>query len=872
MKPETVHRLVLPNGLTVLVQQDRTAPVVAIVTWVKAGYFDESDEQNGLAHALEHMFFKGTRARGVGDIAKETKGLGGYLNAHTIYDNTAYYTVLPSSGFAKGLAIQADAYANSIIDSEELAKEMEVIIQEAKRKSDNPSAVATETLYELLHDAHRMRRWRIGREPGLRSFTREKMNAFYRNFYRPGNTILTLSGDVDVDEALARVTDEYGGLSSGAPARSPGPIEPDRADFRYRELAGDVGQTQLVMGWRTPGTLDSDTATLDVAAALLGTGRASRLYRAVRERKLASTIGAYDYTPTELGVFVVHAETEPEKTVEAARTIWHQMKLLREEPADAHELERVRRIFEARWVRRLETAEGRANYLAEWEALGDWRLGDQYFDRFMSADARSVQRAAKAHLAAEKAAVIIYRPESTGEIAGDAPGMRALLDAGRSERLSTVPVRASSPTPGTARASFDRVEAGVSIFRMAAGVPVLVRRKPGAAMAHVALYIAGGSSEEPANLAGLTLLTARTMLKGTTTRTASQIAEDAEMLGATIFAGASSDSAGWSFSLPTARLAEGLELLGDVVQRPTVPEDALETERAAALSGVAMVRDDMYRYPMKLASEAALRGHPYGIPTMGTEDSLRAITAEHARDWHRTRMLRSSAVIGIVADLPPAEVADMVANQLGELVARATPTIARPAWPRGVQSVVETRQKAQTALALAFPAPSRTDDSRFAASLIATVASGLGGRFFDELRDRQSLAYTVQVGVSERRAAGMFVSYIATSPEKEAIARDGLLAEFAKLRNEDVTADELERAKQYTIGSHAISRESGGAVLGELLDAWMFGSGLSELEEYDERVRAVTAEDMRELASRYFDPETRVEGIVRGNTTGHGST
>src|SRR3954463_6788673 len=240
MNPNSIHRTVLPNGLTVLVQEDHSAPVVAIVTYVKAGYFDETDDQNGLAHALEHMFFKGTKKRGVGDIAKETKASGGYLNAHTIYDNTTYYPVQPSSGFAKALDIQADAYANSVIAADELAKEMEVIIQEAKRKSDNPPAVATETLYELLHDAHRMRRWRIGREPGLRAFTREKMNGFYRNFYRPSNTILVISGDVDTAEALRRVEEFYGALQSGEPKRRPGPSEPDHTGFRYRELAGDI--------------------------------------------------------------------------------------------------------------------------------------------------------------------------------------------------------------------------------------------------------------------------------------------------------------------------------------------------------------------------------------------------------------------------------------------------------------------------------------------------------------------------------------------------------------------------------------------------------------------------------------------------------
>src|SRR5206468_10355975 len=235
MDPASVIRSRLSNGLTVLIRRDRSAPVVAIVTYVSAGYFDETDDVVGIAHVLEHMYFKGTPTRGVGEIAKQTKAVGGYLNAATIYDHTSYYTVLPASGFRQGLEVQADAYANSLIDSDELAREMEVIIQEAKRKADNPAAVATETLYELLHDKHRMRRWRIGREPGLRAFTREMMHGFYRNFYRPGNTVLSISGDVDPAEALQRVTELYGGLESKHPARNPGPVEPDRDGFRYRE-------------------------------------------------------------------------------------------------------------------------------------------------------------------------------------------------------------------------------------------------------------------------------------------------------------------------------------------------------------------------------------------------------------------------------------------------------------------------------------------------------------------------------------------------------------------------------------------------------------------------------------------------------------
>ena len=864
MDPSSIHRTLLPNGLTVLIQEDRTAPVVAIVTYVKAGYFDETDEENGLAHALEHMFFKGSAKRGVGDIAKETKASGGYLNAHTIYDTTTYYTVLPSSGFAKGLEIQADAYANSLIDARELAKEMEVIIQEAKRKSDNPSAVATETLYELLHDAHRMRRWRIGREPGLRSFTRDMMNRFYRNFYRPSNTILSISGDVDPADALRRVQELYGELKSGDAERHPGPPEPKHDDFRYRELSGDIAQSQLVFGWRTPGTLDPGTAVLDVAASVLATGRASRLYRAVREKKLASSITAYDYTPTELGVFVVHAETEPESTAEAARVIWDQLHQLRVGSIEDDEITRVRRIFEARWVRRLETAEGRANYLAEWEALGGWQLGDEYYKRYTSASADDIQRVVRRYLSEERAASLVYRPENAPVVAQDAADMKRILGEGGSERLPAIPRRPPASAPAGKTAEREKEEAGVSIFRTAEKVPVLVRRKPATPMANIGVYIVGGAVEEEPEQAGLTLLTARTMLKGTSTRTAAQIAEDAEMLGGSISASAGSDSFGWSLSVPVTRIAEAIELLGDVIQRPTIPDDAFETERTVALSNVAMLRDDMYRYPMRLASSVAFAGHPYGTPVMGTEESLRAISAEHAREWHKSKVLESAAVVGIVADMDPQAVADMVAQQFGAVQLEKAPKVGKARWPKSVKIAAESRDKAQTAIALGFPAPSRPDESRFAANLIATVASGLGGRFFDELRDRQSLAYTVQAGVSEKRLAGMFVSYIATSPEKEGVARAGLLAEFAKLRDASVSADELARAKEYMVGTHAISQESGASLLGEMLDAWMFGEGLHEILEYDDRIRGVTVDQMRDVAQKYFDPEIRVEGIVRG--------
>ncbi len=862
LDPATVRRTTLPNGLRVLVRRDSSAPVVAIVTYVSAGYFDETDDVVGIAHVLEHMYFKGTPTRGVGEIARQTKAVGGYLNAATIYDHTSYYTVLPSSSFAAGLDVQFDAYANSLIDAEELARELEVIIQEAKRKADNPGAVATETLFELLHDRHRIRRWRIGREPGLRALTRDAMLRFYRNFYHPGNTVLVVVGDVDPDVAMAEIVARYGALPAGTPERIPGPIEEGTGGFRHREWSGDIGQTQVTFGWRTPATLDDATPGLDLLGTILGSGRASRLYRAVRERKLATSVSAYDYTPTSLGVFVIHAESPSDRAAEAARAIWAQVRDIRENGVSEGELTRAKRVYEARWVRRLEDMEGQANYLAEWEALGDWTTGDDYLRRALAVTTDEIQMLARRFLDPDQAGVIVYRPKDSADVARDAASMRALLDdAPPAVVEAIVPSPVTAPTIVTGLRA-EREEGGVHVFRTDAGIPVLVRRKAGA-LVHAGVYALGGGRDEAPAHAGLTSLLVRAALKGTTTRSALQIAEEAELLGGTVTGPAGVESFGWMINVPARHAAQAIELLADVAQHATIPDAAVDTERAIALADLVALRDDMYRYPVRLATQAAFAGHPYGVPATGDEHTLPTITAAMLREWHQARMLRAPAMIAVVGDAEPAELAALAAGAFTELRGGEVTPLEAPAWPAALVQRLEQREKAQTALALMFAGPSRADDARFATAMIAGVASGLGGRFFDELRDKQSLGYTVHAFAMERALAGSFVAYIATSPEKEEIARQGLLNEFAKLRESPVTERELEQAKTYALGVHAIRQQSGGAVLGEVVDAYLFGR-LAELDEFEAKVRGVSAEQMRAVANEYFDAARRVEGIVRG--------
>ena len=408
----SVTREVLPNGLTILVQRDDTIPVVAVVTHVRAGYFDEPDEWVGISHVLEHMFFKGTARLGPGELARQIQHLGGYLNAGTIYDKTVYYAVVPAGGEALGrtMELQADALMHTAIDAEELRRELEVIIQEAKRKLDSPPAVTGETLYELLFTRHRMRRWRIGTEEGLRRLTPDDVRTYHRTRYTPGRTIVALTGNLDPGAAVERARAVWAGWSLPTPEIAGSPPEPPGGAARLRVLRGDVERPLAVIGWKTAGPLHDDTPALDVASGILGDGRGSWLYRHVRLPGLAASATAAHYTPADVGVFDVEPSGNGRRLDDAvARSLDLATELAVRGPSPA-DLERVRALTVTQWARRFESADGRGSMLSQFEALGGVRLADAYLQKVLAVDAADVSRVARRYLDPDRACAVLYLP------------------------------------------------------------------------------------------------------------------------------------------------------------------------------------------------------------------------------------------------------------------------------------------------------------------------------------------------------------------------------------------------------------------------------------------------------------------------------
>jgi zinc protease len=854
---------VLPNGLTLLVQRDPNAPAVAVVSHVRAGFFDEPDPLAGVSHVLEHMLFKGTPTRGVGQIAEETKAAGGYLNAGTGYDHTTYYTILPAAGLPVALDLQSDALRRSLLDPEELRRELRVIIEEAKRKLDTPSAVTAETLHAILFDHHRIRRWRIGTEAHLAGLSHADVAGYYHSRYVPERTIVAMVGDLDPDEALDMARECFGGWPAAAAAEDRSPEEPPSREVRARTLRGDVKRAELAIGWRGVPVLHPDAAALDVAASVLGTGRASWLYRALREPGIVTSIGAAHYSPTEVGVFSIMADLMPARLDAAIAGVADCLTRLRLGGAGEDDIARVRRLLRARWARGLESVEGKAGALAAAEAQGGVHLLDQEYERLLSVTPDQVRRVAAEWLAPDAVGAVAYLPDDAAETLTADALERAFAKTPWTVPTPKEPPRIVLPQPSPIAGV---TAAGVLHVSLPAA-DLLIGRKPGVPLVSLSVY-RRRTVPDVRKTAGLGALSVRSAVRGAGEFDAAELALAFERLGGGLSAKVAADWFGFGSSVLSEHAAEAAALLDVVLHTPRFAADEVALERGTLADEVAQAADDMVRYPMQLAFRAGFGDAGYGLPVDGLLESVPTFTEGMVRAWHACELASGRTTIVAVGDLDPERFAAQLAGIFGGGSPRrpAGATVSGPevlAEARPGRSMVE-RSKRQTAFAMLFPGPSRGDPTRFTAEVWAAMSGGLGGRLFAALRDRRSLAYTVMASSWQRVGAGALLLYIATSPEREEEARAALLEELARFREENPDPAEVTRAVNYLAGQAQVQRQTASNLGGEIAEAWLLGQGLEELADPTAGFREVTASAVRNLAARYLDPGLLAEGMVRG--------
>ncbi|KPK02101.1 MAG: hypothetical protein AMS20_12560 [Gemmatimonas sp. SG8_28] len=393
-------------------------------------------------------------------------------------------------------------------------------------------------------------------------------------------------------------------------------------------------------------------------------------------------------------------------------------------------------------------------------------------------------------------------------------------------------------------------------------VDLLVRPKRGSGSVTLSLHFPGVPRAETSDTAGLSWLLARSAVRGAGGLSGDALAAAAERLGGTVAPSVGAETMGWSLTVAPDGLADAAALLQAVAREPHLESVDVAVECRLQASDARRQRDDMFRYPLQQAMGLAFPGHPYGLPVLGMPDVVVGFDAERVRAW-AARLRGARPVVVVVGDVAIADVPEAVAALAGwEGGTTDTPNDqGRPSWRAGRGA--EERDKQQTALALGFRTVPYGSPDRYPLRVIGTILSGLAGRLFDELREKRSLAYTVTAMPWFAREAGVLLCYIATSPDREAEARDAMLAELDRLITEPPDADELARARNYAAGLVEIGAQSGRTVAARMLEAWVNGE-VARWAEAPAKLRAVAREDVLRVAESVFDAEQMVEYVVRG--------
>src|SRR5438034_6766326 len=359
----SVQKWMLPNGLTIIVQEDRSAPVASVQAWCATGSIDEDAHLGaGLSHILEHMLFKGTKTRSTNAIAQKIQDVGGYINAYTSFDRTVFWIDVPKDGVPTALDVLADAMMNSTLPPEEYQKEQEVIRREFAMGMDDPDRVAGLLLFATAYQRHPYRFPVIGEIGIYNQLTQEQVMQYYKTRYVPNNLTFIVVGDVDAEKVRQQLADLFKPYSEKSLKPLFIPTEPPQLGRRevHQEFATEL--THLSLAWHIPEVTNPDVHARDLLSTILGDGRSSRLYRRVREEAgLAFSISAFSYTPGDPGLFGIDATVDPKKREAAEQLALRIVDEAKSIGVTADELEKAKKITLSHHLDALTTMRGQAS-------------------------------------------------------------------------------------------------------------------------------------------------------------------------------------------------------------------------------------------------------------------------------------------------------------------------------------------------------------------------------------------------------------------------------------------------------------------------------------------------------------------------------
>lgn len=406
-------REILPNGLRVLVHEDRSTPLVAVNVLYYVGSRDEQPDKTGFAHLFEHLMFAGSKH--IKDFDDPLQRAGGENNAYTTNDYTTFYEILPRENLETALWLESDRMLALNIGKRPFEVQRKVVVEEFKETCLNePYGDAWHHLSELMFHTHPYRWPVIGLTPEhLENATLDDVRDFYRHWYCPNNAVISIAGNVDVQQTFRLVEKWFGNIPAGPASVRSLPAEPPATAPQRREVRAQVPVPAVYLAFRTASRLDPEFYTADLLADVLAQGQSSRLYRRLlKERRLFSTIDAYVTGNIDPGLFVIEGRpaegVSPETALEA---IWAELELLRREEIDARELAKIQHRFESTVVFSETSVLNKAQNLGFYEILNGAEWMNDEVNTYLAIRPDALRQTAEKLFVPENSGTLIYWPQ-----------------------------------------------------------------------------------------------------------------------------------------------------------------------------------------------------------------------------------------------------------------------------------------------------------------------------------------------------------------------------------------------------------------------------------------------------------------------------
>jgi zinc protease len=835
--PPGVTLTTLDNGLTIIIREDNSAPVVSAQAWCMAGSIHEGKWLGaGLSHVLEHMLFKGTTTRPGSRIDQEVQEAGGYMNAYTSFDRTVFHIDVPNTGAKVALDVLCDIMQNATLPPDELAKEQQVILREMDMNTDDPARRAGRRLFETAYTRSPYRFTVIGYPDIFNELKPEDIRGYYHEKYAPNNIFFVVAGDVRSVDVFTQIREAYAKSKARPLPPVVLPDEPMQTASREVIEEAPIELGHFHISWHIPELRHPDIPAIDVLAALLGHGRSSRLYRSVREDKgLVHSVDAWTYSPGQRGLFGMSALVDSDKFTVARDAMLGEVTKMQVSPVSADELSKAVKQFVSGTLASRKTMQGQAQDLGgSWLAANDLNFSARYLAAVKRVTPANVQRVASEYLTPENRTLYSLLP------AGTAPKPAVATETSRDHPIHK--------------------------FEFANGLRLLVKEDHRLPFVEFRAVFKGGVLVETEDKNGLTQLTGKLLLKGTRNRSAEDIAREIESVGGSIDSYGGNNSFGVNAEVLSSDFTLGLDLLVDVFLNPAFPAPALEREREVQLAAIRDQKDHLLQSASLTMRRILFGALGYGLDVLGTETSVLGIQIPDLKTFHAQFACPNNCVLAIYGDIITEQVKSAVEKAFGTW--QPNPAVTERTHPLPLapltspSHVTESRDKKQAVLVIGYRGTTVDDADRYALDLLHEACSDLGSRLFMRIREQLGLAYYVGAQNVVGLAPGYFAFYAGTAPDKAALVETELLKEAHLLRTEGLTEEELKRAKAKVIGQRKIARQDlGGYAIATALDE-LYSLGYAHSDSDDARYEAVTLGQIKQVANKYLLPDALVVAVV----------